>query len=106
MDNTTAIIVAIVSSTGLWTLLQTIFTTIQAKKHNKAEDVKYISKGLLAVLHERLYALCDKVIDQTYITQEQLENLTYMKEPYFALGGDGTLEKMINIIEDFEIKKR
>ena len=101
-----AIVLSIIGSAGLWTFLQTVYLDRQNKKNNKAIELTNLCNGLLAVLHSMLYERCDEIIEKGYKTPEDVEELTYMAEPYFALGGDGTLEKMIKIIDTFQIKNK
>lgn len=99
------IVIAIIGSQGLWAILLFLLNRYFAKEDKKADKDSALSKGVLALLHNKLYDIADTIIEQGYITQEQLENVEYLTEPYFALGGDGTLEKMLKIIDDYEIKR-
>lgn len=100
----TTLILTVFGSTGFWALLQTVIINRQRKKENKTEKLDAISKGVLATLHKELNELCDVVIEQEYVTQSQFEDLQYMSAPYLALGGDGTLEKKLKIIDKFDMK--
>lgn len=95
----------IFGSVGFWNFIQSIYNNRKNKNNVKSVELTNLCKGLLAVLHSMLYERCDKIIEQGYKTPEDVEELTYMAEPYFALGGDGTLEKMLKIIDNFKIKK-
>ena len=99
------IVIAIIGSQGLWAILLFLLNRYFAKEDKKQDKNSAMSKGVLALLHNKLYDLADTIIEQGYITPEQVENLQYFKEPYFALGGDGTLEQMLKIIDGFEIKR-
>jgi hypothetical protein len=100
------ILLVVFGSTGFWALIQSFINKKLQSKENKGIEIENLCKGLLAVLHKELYELCDEVIEQSYVTQEQLENINYMRTPYFDLGGDGTLEHMLEIIDGFEVRKR
>ena len=100
------IVVAIFGSTGLWTFLLTVYNNRIKKKTDVQNVDTAVEQGLLAVLHELLYHLCDEIIEQGYITQEQLERINYLKPPYFALGGNSTLKHMLEIIDTYKVVRR
>lgn len=49
-----------------------------------------IKKGVLAILHDRLYQSCTHHLETGSIRAEDLKNLEYLYESYRALGGNGT----------------
>lgn len=79
------LLVAIFASNGLWSYI----THRMDKKDAK-------TKAILALLHDKLYYLCEKHIQAGVISVEELENLTYIYEPYDELGGNGTCEHLYN----------
>lgn len=93
-----AIISSVFASTGMWTLLNNIY---QAKKKTKTVE----EKAVKALLHDKLYYLCEKHITNGYITQDEYENLIYLYEPYKELGGNGTCKKLMEQIEKLEFRK-
>lgn len=99
-----AVMVAVFGSTGFWAVIQTVVINRQHKKEVKNDKLNAISKGVLATLHKELNELCDIIIEQEYVTQSQFEDLQYMSAPYIELGGDGTLEKKLKIIDKFDLK--
>ena len=85
-----AIVSAIFVSSGFWQFVTEFYRT-----HGKAKTV--LQKAVLALLHDKLYYLCDKQINVFgNITADELENLTYLFEPYIAMGGNGTCEQLYN----------
>lgn len=76
-----SVIVAIFASNGFWQYLQT--------KTNK-KDVK--TEAILALLHDKLYYLCDKQLSENNITVDELENIECLYQPYTKMGGNGTVE--------------
>ena len=80
----------IFASTGFWSFV----TKMWEVKHRKKSCV---TRAVLALLHDKLYYLCEKQIN-TYenITADELENLTYLFEPYKEMGGNGTCEHLYN----------
>ncbi|MGN0983962.1 MAG: hypothetical protein ACI4OI_03890 [Gemmiger sp.] len=49
-----------------------------------------IKEGLLAILHDRLYAECRQALVCGQIDTGGLRNLEYLYRSYHALGGNGT----------------
>lgn len=97
--NWIAIAGIIFGSVGFWNFLQSIYL-------RKTDKKSWIVKGVLAVLHSLLYDLCDDIIIRGYKTPKDVEELAYLTKPYLALGGDGTVEEMLKIIEKYEVKPR
>lgn len=96
---TTEIILAIFGSTGLWTLVNNVVQRMQG--HKSAER-----KALLALLHDRLYLLCQSYIEQGSISLDELENIDYLYSPYRALGGNGTCEKLYEKVLSLPIERK
>ena len=80
----------IFASTGFWTFVTKLWETKYRKK-------SAVTRAVLALLHDKLYYLCEKQIN-TFgnITADELENLTYLFEPYKEMGGNGTCEHLYN----------
>lgn len=95
----------IFGSVGFWQFLSNVWQSRREKKNNQYDLIDYLRKGLLALLHSNLYDLCDTIIEQGYKTPEQVERIAYLTPPYFGLKGDGTLEKLLKIIDCLPIKK-
>lgn len=76
-----SVIVAIFASNGFW---QYLLTRINKK------DVK--TEAILALLHDKLYYLCEKHLSMNSITVDELENIECLYQPYTKMGGNGTVE--------------
>lgn len=99
MDKTaviTGMIVAILSSNGLFALIQWWL----ANRHTK-DTIQ--DRALKALLHDRIYDECFKILERKSLTIEELENLKYLYEPYRALGGNGTCEYMMGEVEKLPV---
>lgn len=94
----TEIIIAILGSTGLWTLINNIITCFKDKKSIE-------KKALLALLHDKMYYLCQYFIDKGQITTDELENIEYLYRPYEALGGNGTCKRLYEEVLRLPITK-
>ena len=55
----------------------------------RKED-RVLKSGIVALLHDRLYQECVRVIRQGYCSVEERSNLEYLYRPYKSLGGNGT----------------
>lgn len=95
---TLQLIIGIFASTGFWSLINTIY--INRRKSKSVED-----KAIMALLHDRLYELCNNHIKNGYVTQDEYENLIYLYEPYKDLGGNGTCKKLMETVDKLEFRK-
>lgn len=85
----------IFGATGFWSLLWNIID----KKNRKHDS---LTKLILGIGHEKILELSFKYIARGYITEDEYGDLMkYLYEPYIDLGGDGTVEKII----EGEVKK-
>ena len=75
-----------VLAAGLTAVLSTGYHRL-AKKVEEQENVK---DGILAILHDRLYQLCQYYLAQGAITPNALKNVEYLYRSYHSLGGNGT----------------
>ncbi len=92
------IVVSVVGSGGLWSFVQWYLTT----KHTKetASD-----RALKALLHDRLYQKCTDILDRGEVTVDEYDNLKYLYEPYRALGGNGTCEKLMHEVDNMRMHR-
>lgn len=88
-DILTAVLIAIIGSSGIWAL---ILRWIE--KHDaKAEMLKGLG-------HDRILELGQSYIRRGNITADEFENLhDYLFVPYTKLKGNGTAEKTINDVK-------
>ena len=68
-----------------------------AKRGNaQEEERKAFKAGLLASLHDRLYAECSRCLAQGSNDTDAMRNLEYLYRSYHALGGNGTGTELYN----------
>lgn len=80
------IITSLITSQGLWAHL--------SAKWQKDSAESELLRGLA---HTRIMSLCEKYIERGWITPEEYEDLiTYLYHPYLELGGNGTVQKMVD----------
>ena len=60
-----AVVLAILGSNGLWTVINNILI-------NKKDKKSVERQAMLALLHDRLYRLCQNYIKQGYVTIDQI----------------------------------
>lgn len=81
----TSVLIAIISSTGLWSYI--------ANYRNK-HDAK--TKLLVGLAHDRIVYLGMKYIERGHVTHDEYENLNdYLYEPYAAAGGNGSAKRVM-----------
>lgn len=78
-----SIIIAIFASNGFWQYM--------VQKHSK-KDVK--ARAILALLHDKLFYLCDRYVKEGWIAVDDFDNVTCLYEPYVEMGGNGTVHAL------------
>ena len=95
------IVVAILSSNGLFALLQYIIQRRdKATAFATKQDIVPIQQGLLAVMQDRLEYLMTKYLEDGEITSTQFKSLTTMVNAYEDLGGDDFIHTLYEQIKD------
>ena len=91
----TSVLIALISSTGLWS-----YIAIHRNKH----DAK--TRLLIGLAHDRIIYLGTKYIDRGYITPDEYENLhDYLYAPYAENGGNGSAKRVMQQVKALPIKK-
>lgn len=88
------IIVAIFASGGFWQYIM---------HKNITRDAR--TSAILALLHDKLYYLCEKHLKNGYISIEELDNIEYLYIPYEKLGGNGVIENLYDKVKKLPLKK-
>lgn len=57
-------------------------------------EQKQIKDVLLAIMHDRVYQECKRLLMRGHITVKELDNLEYLYRAYTSLGGNGTCAKL------------
>lgn len=87
------VIIAVLGSSGIWTFATTLYL-------KKAEKKSLTNKLLLGLGHDRIIYLCEFYIERGWISTEEYENLhDYLYLPYKEMGGNGTAERLVKIVE-------
>lgn len=86
---------------GLVLFIKTLYSNFkkerkewQEKLEAEQEEQKLLKGAMLALLHDRIYQVCQESIRVNGITLQELDNLNHLYKGYSALGGNGTGEEM------------
>lgn len=93
--NTTAItiVISVIASTGFWQFLINWYN----HKHTKMDAT---ARMLLGIANKIICESCQEYISRGYITKEEYEDLKkYLCDPYFELGGDGTVARLFKEVD-------
>lgn len=58
--------------------------------HDWKDEQDAIKNGVVAILHDRLYQVCQHFIELGYIPLDELKNIEHLYLAYKELGGNGT----------------
>ena len=90
------IITAVFASSGFWALLE---------KKRESKDAKV--QMILGLGHDRIIHLCQKYLEQGYVTPDDYENLyEYLFKPYEAMGGNGSAKRLMEAVKNLPIKQQ
>lgn len=77
-------------------------------KRQKAADLRQraTERGIRALLRDRIVQAYYHYSDRGWITLHGLENVEAMYQEYHALGGNGTVTKLVEDIRQLEVRDR
>lgn len=94
-------------STIIWGLVDlgvvAIATYIVRTIINHNNQIKSMKKGMMWIQHDRLLELCKTYLRAKEITVDELENLTGLYESYKELGGNGTIKKLYEKVQNLPV---
>lgn len=70
---------------------------------HKIKEQEQVKDGILAILHDRLYQLCQYYINQGDISPSALKNIEYLYRSYHTLGGNGTGTELYDRVKKLPI---
>lgn len=95
----TTILLGVFASSGLWQLIITIYNSKRTKQ-------TYEQKLLLGIAFKEIVESCQHYLQVGHISHEEYKELNhYLFEPYQAMGGNGTAERLIREVENLPIDK-
>lgn len=87
------LILAIIASSGVWTLIQTLVM-------RKLQKDDTSNQALKSLLRDAIYRRCEKALADGEVSINELENINGLYIPYKKLGGNGTAKKLIEEVND------
>jgi len=94
------IVGAIFASGGFWAFINAIY-------QNRSKKQNALVKLMLGLGHEKIIELGLKYIERGYVTKDEYEDLVkYLYAPYIELGGNGTVEKIMESVKKLPIKEK
>lgn len=60
------------------------------KQEKESQEQALLRAGVIALLHDRIYTLCQEYLKQGEITMGDLDNLGMLYNSYHSIGGNGT----------------
>lgn len=95
----TTIVLAVFASGGFWAFLQTWLV-------NRSKSKTSEQKLLLGIAFRQIIETCELYIERGFIAPDEYKELNhYLFEPYQALGGNGTAQRMIKEVEKLPVRK-
>lgn len=89
---------------GFFSFLQFMIKRHDDKTNNVKAKNELIEDALLAILHDKIYVTGSRILKEGTISAEDANNLDHLYQPYKALGGNGTCERIIKEINELPLK--
>lgn len=86
--------------------LTAAYRSLAKRMKKRVQDDAALRKGVIAMLHDRLYQSCRYYIKKGWVDTEGLENLEYLYKSYHDLGGNGTGTALYERVKDLPYKER
>ena len=100
MENITAIIIAVLTSSTVSAALVSGFVNFLERRRNRKDNT---AAGLRILLYDRIKHLAKSYIERGNITAEELEDLMQMHKVYHDLGGNGYLDKLMDQVHRLQV---
>ena len=84
-------------------IVSIVISVINYIKH-KSSSNRLIKKGVLTILHNKIYTLGKHYIEQKDISIEDLKDFECLYEAYHALGGNGTGTEIYERVKSLPIR--
>ena len=91
---------------GLFLAFVAFFAAAYKKLHKEVCDQKNIKDGMLALLRSEIIRSYEKYRDQEWIPIYAMENVLEMYDAYHALGGNGTMTKLVDELKELQSKAK
>lgn len=74
----------------LWSKQKAQEAAQKAEKEARDKEMSNLRDGMLALMHDRIFAIYAECTKKGFASVEDIRNLEYLYRPYHALGGNGT----------------
>lgn len=99
-----SIIGGMLSSTGLWSYLQSRAAKKDREREKNGETQSAALRLLLGIAHDRIIFLGMQFKDRGWISKDEYEDyFHYLGDPYSEFGGNGLAEKVMNDVKALPI---
>jgi len=88
---------------GISTVLSGVVTWLCRRIKQELAEQQLLKDAMLALMHDRLYQLCNKYIEIGSISTNALKNLEKIHSSYHALGGNGTGDTLFTRVKQLPI---
>jgi hypothetical protein len=75
--------------------------TYFVKEHKEIDSIK---SGVLALLHYRLFVMCEELIKKGSVSVENMRHCDYIYKSYTELGGNGVGTELYNRVKSLKIE--
>ena len=105
MDPLYSFLLAIVSSSGVATIVVAVLNHRWERKRSSSQKLDAIMAVQRVIMVDRVHWLGSSYIKRGAITLEEKENLIEMYNAYKGLGGNGHLKIVMDEVDQLEISK-
>ena len=92
---------------ALFTLIVAFFTYkarfYWCKIKGQETEQHLLKEGILALLHDRIYSECMKMLSEQEISLTEFQNIEMLYRSYHALGGNGTGTELFHRVQQLKI---
>lgn len=96
---------SILMGVGLGSIVSVLGVLIRTVEKIKAK-FRLIEMSNLALLHNEIYKECHRLIQQGWVTVDDLNNLEHLWDGYHGLGGNGTGERLYKEVLALPIREK
>ena len=82
-------------------LLAGVVTAVAVRMRKLLHWRKAVNASIVAILHDRLFAECIRMLDAGIATEDEVENLELMFQSYSELGGNGTIQRLMERVRKY-----
>lgn len=84
----------------------TAYKVLTKRIHRQASDQKALKDGTQSLLRSEIIRCYDIYMERGYISIHGLESVLAMYEAYHALGGNGTVTKLVEELKELTVKTK